>query len=495
MRRLLAILALAVAVSRTRGAEETQRVLLLAETRPVLVGFQVRLDGKPLSAAWRNYLDRLFDDLDRDGDGTLSRAEAARAPSVGFLATFLQGGLPLESRTNRAGFESLDGNRDGKVSRQEFAAYYGGCGFDRVQVVAGPDRDQAAALTSVLFSLLDSNRDGQLSKEELLRSREVLHRIDLDEDEWITPEELLLHRPPKSEKSRSRATLESIGFLPLLREDLTPEQKGLVLGRYGKNARLEKMPEVELIARLGKVPGGEAPSDLLKPDSGKPLRTRDGALQVPVEGLALELSVEKSGGRVRGLHAFYRQQFEASDADRRGFLERKQTDDVPSLAALALLADRDADGRLTAKELDAFLDLHALGTDSFVTLTVTDQSLSLFDLLDEDSDGRLSLRELHTAWARLRRFDRDGDSLLARSEFPRRLQLRASRGTPVSRPASAAKVAADPPRQQGPAWFLKMDRNGDGFVSRREFLGPEAVFNQLDADGDGLISPEEASAK
>jgi hypothetical protein len=37
-----------------------------------------------------------------------------------------------------------------------------------------------------------------------------------------------------------------------------------------------------------------------------------------------------------------------------------------------------------------------------------------------------------------------------------------------------------------------MDVNGDGDVSRREFLGSEEAFRQLDTDGDGLISVEEA---
>ena len=36
--------------------------------------------------------------------------------------------------------------------------------------------------------------------------------------------------------------------------------------------------------------------------------------------------------------------------------------------------------------------------------------------------------------------------------------------------------------------------NGDGFVSRREFLGSRADFDRLDRDGDGLISPAEAEA-
>jgi hypothetical protein len=37
-----------------------------------------------------------------------------------------------------------------------------------------------------------------------------------------------------------------------------------------------------------------------------------------------------------------------------------------------------------------------------------------------------------------------------------------------------------------------MDRNGDGDVSRREFLGTDEEFREIDTDGDGLISIEEA---
>jgi hypothetical protein len=37
-----------------------------------------------------------------------------------------------------------------------------------------------------------------------------------------------------------------------------------------------------------------------------------------------------------------------------------------------------------------------------------------------------------------------------------------------------------------------MDRNRDGDVSRREFLGSDEEFRRIDSDGDGLISVEEA---
>ena len=45
---------------------------------------------------------------------------------------------------------------------------------------------------------------------------------------------------------------------------------------------------------------------------------------------------------------------------------------------------------------------------------------------------------------------------------------------------------------QGPEWYQRMDRNGDGDVSRREFLSSRADFQRLDADADGLIDLSEA---
>ena len=39
-----------------------------------------------------------------------------------------------------------------------------------------------------------------------------------------------------------------------------------------------------------------------------------------------------------------------------------------------------------------------------------------------------------------------------------------------------------------------MDRNCDGDVSRKEFLGTDEQFREIDTDGDGLISVEEAEA-
>src|SRR5207247_3380300 len=95
---------------------------------------------------------------------------------------------------------------------------------------------------------------------------------------------------------------------------------------------------------------------------------------------------------------------------------------------------------------------------------------------------------------------RDGAGCLSLNEIPRRHQLGAQRGGAGGDSLSGVVAfttmgfmsAPKPERKEGPLWFRKMDRNRDGDVSRREFLGTEEQFRRIDADGDGLISVDEA---
>ena len=99
----------------------------------------MELDGRPLDAVWDETFRKLFADLDRDGDGFLSREEARRAPSALRSPPVVVGPV-----LRRAGGAAVGGAgprpADGKVSFEEFADYYRRHGVGGVQVAVGRRR-------------------------------------------------------------------------------------------------------------------------------------------------------------------------------------------------------------------------------------------------------------------------------------------------------------------------------------------------------------------
>jgi EF hand domain-containing protein len=242
---------------------------------------------------------------------------------------------------------------------------------------------------------------------------------------------------------------------------------------------------------------------------GKP-RPLDGAVSwLPGAGLKLGLpdthfdfqAGQSAAMNNAGIKQYFLQQFKEADVNKKGYLERKPLENNQFQYFLTFfnLADRNGDGKLTEKELSDYLDLQSDGSACVVTLTAHDQGRGLFELIDvAPHDGRLGLREMRMAWSRLAPLDRDRDGAIARTEVPRQLQLTVHQSG-LSYPYQFTNVdigyrtqMAVPMPSRGPVWFRKMDRNADGDVSAREFLGTPQQFKQLDEDGDGYISLEEA---
>lgn len=534
-------------------AEDVQDVLFFNDDRPVLIRLHVLVDGKPYATRWAEYLTRWFRFLDRDADGFLDATEAARAPAVPVLQNLLSNPSTTYQFLGAPGFDDLDRDHDKKVSLAEFILYYRqsaagpvqlGPGFN--QMIQGVNQD---ALTEALFHALDTNKDGKLSEAELAAADKVLHKYDQDDDELITIPELLPANPASLRPGAPPSLTPSMQApdLPLMlvpREDAPRRLRARlpvarrVLERYDKNknkalnrdeigmpreqfdhldsnhdGELDQFellrwvisrPDVEVVFRLGHAEQKHDPVEILGEKNPAVRTLTPTTLSFTTNDSCINLisAPLMPQPRAASIRDIVTQQFKTIDRKGRGFVSKKQLQ-APNffyLNSILAVADRDEDECLSLQELNAWVDLTTSGFNCQISVALAASGRGLFAILDADQDGRLSLRELRSAWSRLASLDRDRDGMIARKELPWQYQVVVNPGVPnyLAGQLSGFNVPPDlrnASRQpmSGPLWFRKMDRNGDGDVSPREFLGTKADFRRLDSNGDGLISLEEAS--
>ena len=198
------------------------------------------------------------------------------------------------------------------------------------------------------------------------------------------------------------------------------------------------------------------------------------------------------------------QRFKVTDSNKNGYLEGKERTSIDApqspLAGLSEVIDRDGDGKIYLKELLAFGERQADAARSRLVVTTADQGRAIFGIVDLDRDRRLGAREVMRTVNRVMSWDGDSDGHVSADEIPYHFRVTIARsglpgltgdlGATATPRSMGAKQSTGP--TAGPDWFQKMDRNHDGDVSHREFLGPRDEFDRLDRDKDGLVDPEEA---
>jgi len=527
-------------------SDAARHLIFLAENRPIFLRLRVTSQGRPFEASWIDSVRMLHASLDRNGDGTLTTKEAD--PQVLTALVRLATGAAVPATRGELDVHP----KDGIVSIDELAeALRPILGPFRLQVGR-----QAIGRTDALFDQLDRDKDGQLTRSELAAIAGSLRPLDLDDNEMISPAELEPSNSPaysalmeeSSEPQARFAAFPPVVELVAGESALRPAR--LLLKKYDK-ADVRGRPDNKLSpAEFAIAPDAfasadkdgddgldrdelrtflaRAPVDLtldvtfpaeasgratVRVEAAGALPTRAqvrqlalGDVEFAVGQVRLDIHVDDANTAAEEARRLLEQRFKAADANKDGYLQGNEQAmvDAPQspLAGLKDLIDRDGDGKIYLKELIAFADRQQEAARSRLVVTTADQGRAIFGILDLDRDRRLGAREVMRTVDRVMSWDGDGDGRVTPDEIPYHFQVTIARsglaglGGAGANPAAPRPMVATRPAGSavGPEWFQKMDRNHDGDISRREFLGPRDQFERLDRDKDGLIDPDEARA-
>lgn len=533
---------------------ETQDVVIFTTTRPVRVRLAIRNHGQSVADQWRDKLKAAYTFFDRDHDGVLTAAEVPHIFSDSGMVIMLQNGFYQPTPQDRPTLERLDTSGDGRVTLDEFIAYYKQSAAQLLRPQAAlAENPYLASVTDGIFKMLDANGDGQLTQAEVAAAEKWLASRDADEDECLSQAELTnnpLATPaggrvvlPTQPGRPGQPTSPSPQLVHIFESDRIPGTiTQQIFKKYDTNADFELTPaeagfDEQTFSRLDRDSNGRLDGEELDawrtgpPDVEVTLslaaKAVDCVAQVhtsPQELARRGLSVQQvENGRVMirvgrqpiELWAYagllvsqqpLKQQYQylfTQPAGQKGYIVEKDLTGPNAvqyqfLRTIFDAADANGNGQLTRAEFDAYFDLQDSFRTQALAVTPSVQTPTLFQLLDGNNDGRLSVRELRTAWDRLIKLEPSGATVITRAAIQPTLSVRLSRSLERFAAYQAQYATPNPNQvpvpQQGPLWFRKMDRNADGDVSRIEYLGTRAEFEAIDTDHDGLISLAEAEA-
>jgi Ca2+-binding EF-hand superfamily protein len=428
-----------------------------------------------------------------------------------------------------------DSNEDGLVQQGELRRYVAntfGDAFNLTTNLAG--RSPASALTE----LLDTDGDETLSAQEIAAVFERLKSRDQDDNDLLTVAEIsgqmagyyraaalggardgaqqlsmllgpagnlsaaydAIAKQYRDKDGKLRAACFTL--LPHFVEQLDTNGNGeferseaaglntITPHLTCEAALFDKKPQTLSI----KVAASELQS-IVKVDS-----TSDNSMAVRLPATTLTFSVARaaSTSTYRTLGQSYVDRF---DKDKNGYLEASEVEGQQGFALLFGSWDIDGDGKVYAAEIAAALERQMALLQMKFNVVAADQGSPLFSAIDSSGDGQLGLREILAATDKLKSFDQNGDGQIARDEMPRPISLTLSMGNAGNPMVVGQNVNVFVAGGQQPAtpsktdWFSAMDRNSDGDISRREFLGASEKFDQLDANRDGLLDRKEAGAE
>lgn len=446
--------------------------------RPVFVEARVTIDGKPFRMLREARIDELSAELAKAAPAAgFSKTENAALPAANSQAPPAE---PANHGGPAAGAAEADapapppaGDSLPARLRRYAATAQRSLGRDELRWLLanwaeGPpllllheNFERLRADQAPLARTLDQDEDGLISSAEIARAGETLLKYDRNQDDVLSLDELQAAAARTPQKRPTRAA-EPAPLIPLA--DLTNRQVF-----------------ASLAARYAADGDHSAPAALARFDANNDGRVEEAEL-ARLQTLDPDLQIDVA--------------FDSADASRSRLDAAVLDRSLGSTPATIRGASVTLSLAGALLEFSAIQPAGAARADQISIGAVRD-GYPLLPEIDFNEDGRLTLREMRQAAKRLPAFDRDGDGAVSADELPPTLRVAIGLGATIHRQLATVRSvhpASSTPGARPPAWFARMDRNQDGDLSRREFLGRQQQFETLDADGDQLIDIDEAAA-
>lgn len=516
MRAVLCAVFFAVSLPACASGEDDQfDVLVFASEGPVLLRVTFTSSQVGIATVRERFVKEILKAFDADKDGRLSADEAIKLPWADLAVN---------------GADAADGG----LTREELSAH--------VESTFGPRfvsrRKPPLLVQSVqLHERLDRDGDGHISRDEIEQGVDTLRPFDFDDDGTFSPAELqpfplsildaarneqtpgdrrdfvVLHEGEPLDAlaermiatyaeshtdglSASQLAISALAFAAFDQTKdglLNADELGALLQRPRPAAEIRVDFRRHRVT-LKTLPAGEASIRVQESESSRRLAARIG-------GEMVEFSAVDNRYQAADQIKFLRIDFRRKDQDKNGYLSPEEFAALGITGASFEEIDLDDDGQMFLSELDRFIGLDAYRAQSFAEMTIDAIDKPLFQILDENLDRRLTQREFQAGVERMQPYDRDEDGRLEADELLalRRYRVTFSFGVPPAvrierqnQMDSSRRLPVVLQMTSGPEWFRKMDRNQDGDVTWREFLGPRDAFDRLDRDGSGWIDADEA---
>jgi Ca2+-binding EF-hand superfamily protein len=513
-------------------ASDRATLVIMAPLGPVLADLRISVAKLP----YRTWVGRfLATQLDRNRSGSLTVEELSLLTDrIRQLADIASSEQIMADITGEDDAES--------VRTTEFADWLRNRLPRAFDLIAQP---QAADDAVRLSALLDKDGNGAISNKELLQTFRTLRFRDLDNDETLSIAELMPYRDPRSQNAAIAPDVANLPFFHITDEESLHAAAQRIISRYGAEGTMAravlrmsgsssektdsltsdrliawlKSPEyhLQIDVRLSDRANTSDIDVVVEPSAQQFCKIQDdsfGQTAMKIDGLSLRIVARGGGANTRSVtRGFLGQTFVMVDGDRNQYLDEQEFTGLQSALQQSgasgdfAVIDQNKDGMINRDELFSFVERDQMATASRIEVSVRQDGRTLFSLLDANQDRRLSLREIRSGVEVLRKYDLNGDGSFEETELGTEYILTLGLGQPELRRSvgsmsmmngmNADRGDAILPgleNLQGPDWFRRMDRNQDGDVTRREFLGTADHFQQIDTDGDGLLSSAEAMA-